>query len=31
MVGNDSWIYQGRQYHMWFGTGTKPTDASTQA
>ena len=21
---NDSWVYQGRQYHMWFGHGTKP-------
>ncbi len=20
----DGWIYQGRQYHMWFGHGTKP-------
>lgn len=27
MVGNDSWLYQGRQYHMWFGNGTKPKDA----
>ncbi len=27
MAGNDSWIYQGRQYHMWFGNGTKPADA----
>jgi len=28
MVGSDSWVYQGRQYHMWFGHGTKPKDAS---
>lgn len=27
MAGNDSWIYQGRQYHQWFGHGTKPGDA----
>ena len=26
VVGNESWIYQGRQYHMWFGHGTKPAD-----
>jgi len=31
MVGNDSWIYQGRQYHMWFGNGTKPIDTSPQS
>ena len=24
MAENDSWVYQGRQYHMWFGHGTKP-------
>ena len=24
MAGNDGWVYQGRQYHMWFGHGTKP-------
>ena len=29
MAGNDSWMYQGRQYHMWFGDGTKPKDAKT--
>ncbi len=22
------WVYQGRQYHMWFGHGTKPLDGS---
>lgn len=22
----DGWIYQGRQYHMWFGHGTRPKD-----
>ena len=26
MSGNDSWMYQGRQHHMWFGNGTKPKD-----
>ena len=26
MPENDSWEYQGRQYHMWFGNGTKPKD-----
>jgi len=31
MVGHDSWIYQGRQYHMWFGNGTKPIDTSPQS
>ncbi len=30
MVGNESWIYRGRQYHMWFGHGTAPMDASPQ-
>jgi len=29
MGGNDGWMYQGRQYHMWFGNGTKPKDAKT--
>lgn len=24
VAGNDSWVYQGRQYHMWFGSGRKP-------
>lgn len=24
MVGNESWIYQGRQEHGWFGHGTSP-------
>ena len=23
---HDGWMYQGRQYHMWFGHGTKPVD-----
>lgn len=27
MAENDSWMYQGRQYHMWFGDGTKPKEA----
>ncbi len=31
MAGNDSWMYQGRQYHMWFGDGTKPQDAKTSS
>ena len=25
-MSNDSWEYQGRQYHQWFGHGTKPVD-----
>ena len=25
-IGHDGWIYQGRQYHQWFGHGTKPRD-----
>lgn len=25
-MSNDSWVYQGRQYHQWFGNGTKPGD-----
>ena len=29
MGGSDSWVYQGRQYHMWFGHGTKPKDAKS--
>ena len=29
MAGNDSWMYRGRQCHMWFGDGTKPKDAET--
>ena len=24
MAANESWIYQGRQYHQWFGNGTSP-------
>ena len=24
LAENDSWVYQGRQYHMWFGHGTRP-------
>ena len=24
MAGNESWVYQGRQSHGWFGTGTGP-------
>ena len=24
MVANESWMYQGRQYHQWFGHGTGP-------
>lgn len=28
---HDGWTYQGRQYHMWFGHGTKPTDGSPAA
>ena len=26
MPDNQSWIYQGRQYHGWFGSGTSPHD-----
>ena len=25
MTDNSSWVYQGRQQHGWFGTGTSPT------
>ena len=28
---HDGWMYQGRQYHMWFGHGTKPVDGSSAA
>ena len=28
MTENDSWIYQGRQHHMWFGHDTKPKSGS---
>jgi hypothetical protein len=32
VTGNDSWVYQGRQYHMWFGHGTKPNgDGQSQS
>ena len=27
-MAGESWIYQGRQHHMWFGHGTKPKDGS---
>ena len=27
MPEREGWAYQGRQYHMWFGHGTKPPDA----
>lgn len=30
-MANDSWMYQGRQHHMWFGHGTKPTDPKSAA
>ena len=26
MTANQSWIYQGRQEHGWFGDGTSPED-----
>ncbi len=26
MPEQGGWVYQGRQYHMWFGHGTKPQD-----
>ncbi len=26
MAGNDNWIYEGRQYHMWFGHETRPEE-----
>lgn len=26
MAANDGWMWQGRQYHQWFGHGTKPKD-----
>ena len=25
-MSNDGWLWQGRQYHQWFGNGTKPKD-----
>lgn len=28
---HDGWIWQGRQYHGWFGHGTKPVEATTPA
>lgn len=28
-MSNDGWEYQGRQYHQWFGHGTKPGDGET--
>lgn len=31
MPVNDHWIYQGRQSHGWFGTGTAPKDDATDA
>ncbi len=31
MSGNETWIYQGRQSHGWFGTGTAPTSGSGEA
>ena len=27
MPSNDHWMYQGRQYHQWFGHGTAPKEA----
>ena len=27
MAVNDHWMYQGRQYHQWFGHGTAPKEA----
>ena len=31
MSVNDHWVYQGRQSHGWFGTGTAPKDADDDA
>ncbi len=31
MPVNDHWVYQGRQSHGWFGTGTAPKDDATDA
>jgi len=28
---NESWVYQGRQSHGWFGTGTGPNDGGSEA
>lgn len=25
-MAGDHWIYQGRQYHQWFGHGTAPKE-----
>jgi hypothetical protein len=29
-VQNESWVYQGRQAHGWFGSGTAPRDAAPE-
>ena len=29
-MSHDGWVWQGRQYHMWFGHGTKPADAKEE-
>lgn len=26
MTGNNRWVYQGWQYHQWFGHGTAPAE-----
>lgn len=31
MAVNDHWVYQGRQSHGWFGTGTAPKDEADDA
>ena len=31
MTANQSWIYQGRQEHGWFGDGTSPEDDEPSA
>ena len=30
MAGHDGWMWQGRQYHLWFGSGTKPRDGDAE-
>ncbi len=30
MPEQGGWVYQGRQFHMWFGHGTKPQDAPSE-
>ncbi len=31
MADNNSWVFQGRQYHQWFGHGTAPSNGRERA